>query len=177
MNKKEIILLFIVMMMLTVFSPISGDNVKENPSVYSFAEIVKTLPQMWMANPAEVTEMMKDYPEFTCQRDADTISCQSLNNRNCADINIALKFTSEDDYAEFEHVTFTMEINNTEDVQKTIENFWLEDLKPAKISGASYPQGQVTIYFSSENTLVCYAIPIDKAGVRYLQVDFGFVRG
>jgi len=177
MGKKRIIFLFIVVMTLTVISPIFAENVKENPSVYSFAEIVKNLPQMWMANPAEVKRMMTFYPEFSCNRNADVISCQSLNNRNCADINVELKFTSEDDYAEFEHVTFTMEINNTEDVQKTIENFWFEGLKPAKISGASYPQGQVTIYFSMDNTLVCYAIPIDKTGVRFLQVDFGFVRG
>jgi hypothetical protein len=157
--------------------PVSADQLRENPSLYSFAEIVQKLPKMWMANPIEVTEMMKKYPDFSCWRGTDTIACQSVNNRNCAEIYISLEFSSEDDYAEFQHVSFSTTINNTEEIQKIIETFWIDDLEPAKISGAEYPEGQVTIYFSNENTMVTYAIPFTETGVWLLRADFGFIRG
>ena len=103
---------FVFVFILLAFLPAQADRVRENPSLYTFGEIVQKLPKMWSANPIEVMEMMKTYPDFSCWRGGDTISCHSNNNRNCAEIYVSLEFTSFDAYAEFDHVTFTMMINN-----------------------------------------------------------------
>ena len=117
-----------------------------------------------MANPIEVTEMMK-------------IGCQSNNNRNCAEIYLSLGFSSDDDYAEFDHVTFSMQINSAEDIQKVVESFWLEDMQPAKIMGADYQNNQVTMYFSTENTMMKISVPFGDSGVWVILAEIGFVRG
>ena len=177
MKNKSIVIMMIAALFLTVFSSSAGENVRENPSFYSVAEIVQTLPQMWIANPIEVMEMMDRYPDFTCWRGSDTIGCQSNNNRNCAEIYLSLGFSSDDDYAEFQHVIFSMQINSPEDVQKIIESFWLDGMKPAKIWGAEYPAGQVTMYYSAEDTMMKYSITFSDSGVWWLSVDIGLIRG
>lgn len=170
--------LFLLLIFIVLFSlPVSAENLRENPSLYSFSEIVQKLPKMWMANPIEVLEMMKDYPDFSCTREAGIIFCHSVNNRTCAEIFVELNFTSEDNYAEFDHVTFSTKVNNTEDIQKIVETFWLDDFEPANISGAAYPDGQLTLYFSNENTLLTYAIPFGESGVKQLRAEFGYIRG
>lgn len=169
---------FLVILFVGLISlPVSAENLRENPSLYSFSEIVQKLPKMWMANPIEVMEMMNEYPDFTCHRGLDEITCKSVNNRHCAEIIVTLGFSSEDDYAEFEHVAFSMMISNTEDIQKVVEAFWLDDFEASNISGAEYPEEQVTIYFSNENTLLRYSIPFTEKGAGLLRADFGFVRG
>ena len=51
---------FLVILFVGLISlPVSAENLRENPSLYSFSEIVQKLPKMWMANPIEVMEMMK----------------------------------------------------------------------------------------------------------------------
>ena len=70
-----------------------------------------------------------------------------------------------------------MMISNTEDIQKVVEAFWLDDFEASNISGAEYPEEQVTIYFSNENTLLRYSIPFTEKGAGLLRADFGFVRG
>lgn len=170
--------IFALMMFILLFPlPAFSEPMRDNPSLYSFSEIVQRLPQMWTANPFEVMEMMDEYPDFKCVREFDTVSCSSVNNRTCAEILLNLDFTSEDDYAEFDHVTFSIMLNNTEEIQKIVEAFWLDDLEPANISGAAYPAGQVTLYFSNENTLLTYGIPFNETGVWLLRADFGLIRG
>ena len=177
MNRKLLICLLFTAVFFFLCSPSFGQSVRENPSFYSAAEIIQKLPKMWTANPTEVKEMMEQYPDFTCWRGSDTIGCQSNNNRNCAEIYLSLGFTSEDDYAEFDHVTFSMQINSTEDIQKVVESFWLEDMQPARIMGANYQNNQVTMYFSTESTMMKISIPFSDSGVWVILADIGLVRG
>ena len=178
MKSKSIVFVLVIAAFVLNVLPSSADGyVRENPSFYSVAEIVQKLPQMWLANPIEVTEMMERYPDFTCWRGSDTIGCQSNNNRNCAEIYMSLGFSSDDDYAEFQQVIFSMQINSTEDIQKVIESFWLDDMKPAKIWGAEYPAGQVTMYYSAGDTMMKYSIPFSDSGVWLVSVDIGLIRG
>lgn len=177
MNKKLIFCLLLTAVFFLSCLPSFGQSVRDNPSFYSVAEIVQNSPKMWMANPTEVTEMMKKYPDFTCWRGSDTIGCQSNNNRNCAEIYLSLGFSSNDDYAEFDHITFSMQINSTEDIQKVVESFWLEDMQPAKIMGADYQNNQVTMYFSTENTMMKISVPFGESGVWVILAEIGFVRG
>ena len=169
--------LFVFVFILLVILPAQADQVRENPSLYTFGEVVQKLPKMWSANPIEVMEMMKTYPDFSCWSGGDTISCLSNNNRSCAEVYVSLGFTGSDNYAEFEHATFTMKINNTEEIQKVIETFWIDDTKASNIQGAGYENDQVTIYFSNDNTLIKYSIPFNENGVWVLHADFGYVRG
>lgn len=176
MRKKSLILLFFSVLML-LWVPASADSYRENPSLYSTAEIVQKLPKLWMANPIEVMELMKNYPDFACWRGGGTIGCKSNNNKNCAEIFLSLDFSSDDDYAEFDHLSFNMQVNNTEEIQKVIELFWLDGLEASNIYGAKYPSDQVTFIFSAEDTLMTYGIPFSETGVWILRVDIGFVRG
>ncbi|MBR6090017.1 MAG: hypothetical protein IKP86_08800, partial [Anaerolineaceae bacterium] len=80
MKTKYLFLLVLFTVLLTAFSA-GAENVRENPSLYSFAEVVKTLPGMWTANPLEVMEMMEDYPDFECWRRYDMVGCSSVNNK------------------------------------------------------------------------------------------------
>ena len=176
MKTKYLFLLVLFTVLLTAFSA-GAENVRENPSLYSFAEVVKTLPGMWTANPLEVMEMMEDYPDFECWRRYDMVGCSSVNNKYSAEIFVNFSFSSEEDDAEFVHTFFSMMVNGTEDIQKVVEAFWLDDLKAARISGASYPDGQVTLYFSNENTLMKYSIDFGTDGVWLVTVDMGLIRG
>lgn len=177
MRRIILITLIFLFSLISAAGPASGDSLRENPTFYSAAKIVAGLPKMWLANPIEVSEMLKSYPDLTCWKGNGIIGCQSVNNQNCAEIYMSLEFTSDDDYAEFEHLTFSMQIDSTEDVQRVMESFWIEDQKPANIWGADYPGGQVTLYFSTENTLIKYSIPMGASSVWLLRVDFGLTRG
>ena len=180
MKNKPFVFVFVLaiaVFALTVISSSASDYVRDNPSFYSAAEIIQKLPQMWIANPIEVMEMMDRYPDFTCWRGSDLIGCQSNNNRNCAEIYLSLGFSSDDDYAEFQHVIFSMQINSPEDIQKIIESFWLDDMKPANIWGAEYPAGQVTTYYSSGDTMMKFSIPFSDSDVWWVSVDIGLIRG
>lgn len=176
--KNKLILIFVLSLAVMFVLPVSAEEVRENPSFYSFSEIVQKLPKMWIANPIEVMEMMKSYPDFECWRSYDIIGCASVNNKHAAEIHVNYQFSSEDDYAEFTGCTFTMLINSSEDVQKVIESFWLPDMKAARIWGADYPDDQVTLYFSSGDTMMTYSIPWDNDGnIWMIMVDMGLIRG
>lgn len=156
----------------------SADPLRDNPSVYSFAEIVQKLPQMWDRSFDEAEEMMKQYPDFVCRRSYDIISCTSVNNKYAAEVNVNLQFTSEKDDAKFVRTVFTYMIDSTEDVQKILELFWLPDMKAAKISGAYDPDDRITLYFSVEDTMETYSIYLDEEGSAWLViVNFGVIRG
>lgn len=170
--------LWMLLAALLCFVPVCSGQYRENPSLYSVGEIVQKSPEMWMANPIEVMEMMDDYPDFTCWRSGAAIGCQSNNNKNCAEIYLTFTFTDDSDYAEYEHISFTMVIDNTEEIQKVLELFWLEDMEAAKIYGVDYPDGQVMSYFSTENTMMKYGVLFTESGDVYLlHVDIGYVRG
>ena len=67
--KKVTLMVLILCIVMFIFLPVEADEQRENPSLYSFAEIVQKLPKMWMANPLEVMEMMKQYPDFKLPND------------------------------------------------------------------------------------------------------------
>lgn len=177
MKRIIIIVLFILMMLPTVFS-VSAESLRENPSVYSFAEVVQKLPDIWLSNPVEMMEMMKDYPDLECRRSYDMIGCTSVNNKYSADIHVNLQFSSEADDGQFEGAYFSMLVDSSEDIQKLIEAFWLPDMSVANIWGAKYPEDQITLYFSTENTLMTYSIPMSDSGEFWLvNVELGIIRG
>lgn len=175
--KKTIPLMLFILLLMGIFSNTSAENDRENPSLYSFGEITKKLPKMWLANPIEVMEMMKEYPDYECWRSYDIVGCRSVNNRYSAEMFVNFQFSSDDDYAEFTHAVFSTMVNGTEGVQKVIESLWIDDLEPANISGAKYPENQVTLYFSTEDTMLNYNISFGSDGVWLVTVDMGLIRG
>ena len=176
MKNKNFAILFVITIIF-VCPVFAHAQDRENPSLYSFGEIVKNLPQKWLAVPDDVMKMMEDYPDFECWRSYDIVGCQSVNNKYSAEIHVNYQFTSEEDDAELVRTVFTMPVNNTQDVQNVIENFWIDGMKAANISGAQYPTNQVTLYFSSENTLMTYNIDWGSNGVWLVLVDMGLIRG
>ena len=176
--KVKMLFLLILSLVLLVSIPASAENVRENPSVYSFAEIVQKLPDLWTTGPLEIMDLMKDYPDFECWRSYDLIGCVSVNNKRSAEIHVNYQFSSDADDAEFIGAVFTKQINSSEDVQKIIESFWLPGMSIANIWGADYPDDQVTLYFSTENTLMNVSVPWPAEGGLWLViVDLGVVRG
>ena len=174
--KLKTLFLVILFIGLTLL-PVTAENLRENPSLYSFGEIIQKLPKMWLANPIEVMEMMKDYPDYECWRSYDIVGCRSVNNRYSAEMFVNFQFSSEDDYAEFSHAVLSTMVNGTEGVQKVIETLWIDGLEPANISGAKYPDNQVTLYFSTEDTMMKYNISFGTEGVWLVTVDMGLIRG
>ena len=176
--KRFILLAAVVCALLMTAIAASADPLRENPSVYSFAEIVQKLPKMWNASFDEVTEMMKQYPDFVCRRSYDIISCSSVNNKYAAEINVNLQFTSEKDDAEFVRTVFTYKISSTEDVQKILELFWLPEMKAANILGTHDPEDRITLYFNTEKTMETYTIYFDEKDTAWLViVNFGIIQG
>ncbi|MBQ6509670.1 MAG: hypothetical protein IJI07_09390 [Flexilinea sp.] len=175
---KRFILLAVTACFFLLTAIAYADPLRENPSVYSFAEIVQKLPKMWTSSFDEVTEMMKQYPDLVCRRSYDIISCTSVNNKYSAEINVNLQFTSEKDDAEFVQTVFTYMIDSTEEVQKILELFWLPEMKAANISGTHDPADRITLYFSTDNTMETYSIYFNEKDTVWLViVSFGIIRG
>ncbi len=157
---------------------VSAENLPDNPSVYSFAEIVQKLSDIWDSTPTDIMKIMEQYPDFVCYRGYDIIGCQSVNNRFSNEIHVNYQFSSDDDNAEFVHAAFSTMIDSSEDVQDYIEKFWLPDMKVASIWGASYPDNQLTLYFSSENTIMTVNVPFAENGSLWMiMLEFGVIRG
>ena len=164
---KRYMILILTLCALLSAASVSADPVRENPSIYSYAEIVQKLPGMWNANPFEVLEMMKQYPDYTCERYTNFIECASVNNRYSAEIYLEFQFSSEDDYAEFGTAEFYVPVSDAVDVQKYIELFWLPDMKAAKVWGAYCPAYQMKFWFSTEDTLASFNVLMDEAELPY----------
>ncbi len=176
--KNWIAFLLIICFVLMTAGMVSGETVNENPSFFSFTEVVQKLPELWTAAPAEVMGIMDNYPDFKCWKRYDIIGCQSVNNKYSAEINVNFKFSSEEEDAEFVQMFFTMMINTPEDVQKVIEGFWLPDMKAANMRGGNYQKDEVMIRFKSENTLMTVSFPWSAEGeVWMITVDMGLIRG
>ena len=136
--KKIIPLMMFILLLMSIFSDISAENNRENPSLYSFGEIIKKLPKMWLANPIEVMEMMKDYPDYECWRSYDIVGCRSVNNRYSSEMFVNFQFSSDDDYAEFTQAVFSAMVNGTEGVQTVIEawsrqTFWVQNILKTRL--------------------------------------------
>ena len=176
---KSVFFRFLILAaLLMVVIPVSADKGKENPSVYSFAEIVQALPEKWTANPVEIMEMMKEYPDFVCYRSHDIIGCTSVNNKYASEVHVNYQFTSEDDNSEFVQAVFSMKIDSSEEVQKIMEAFWLNDMRSANITGAYFPNDQIILYFSAGDTMMTVTIPMKEDGSLWMiMVDFGLIRG
>ena len=121
--------------------------------------------------------MMKDYPDYECWRSYDIVGCRSVNNRYSSEMFVNFQFSSDDDYAEFSQAVFSAMVNGTEGVQKVIEALWIDGLEPANILGAEYPENQVTLYFSTEDTMMNYIINFGLEGVWLVTLDMGLIRG
>ena len=177
MKRIVLVALMTVISLMIVLSA-SAEPLRENPSVYSFAEIVQQIPEMWNAGPDEVSEMMKQYPDFVCRKSYDIIGCTSVNNKYAAEINVNLQFTSEKEDAEFVRTVFTYKIDSSEDVQNILELFWLPEMKAANILGTHDPAGQVTLYFNTEKTMETYSVYFDEDdNVWLVIVNFGEIMG
>ena len=111
--------------------------------LYSFADIVQKLPKLWMSDPLEVMDMMKDYPDFICYRSHDIIGCTSVNNKYSSEIHVNYQFTTDKDDSEFVRATFSMAINSSEEIQKIIEAFWIDGMSAAKISAVRRPAARM----------------------------------
>ena len=172
-----------VLVILVLFVlPASADQGKENPSVYSFADIVQKLPKLWMSDPLEVMDLMKDYPDFICYRSHDIIGCTSVNNKYSSEIHVNYQFTTDKDDSEFVRATFSMAINSSEEIQKIIEAFWIDGMSAANISGAYYPADQIILYFKTyelvNQTMMTVTVPMaEDGGLWLIMADFGIVRG
>lgn len=178
MMKYNVLLTAVLCLFLVLCIPVSADTVMENPSIYSFAEVVQRLPELWTSNPDTVMELMEDYPDYICWRRYDIIGCQSANNRYSAEIHVNFLFSSQEDSAELIRTNFTMLIDSQDDVQKLMSMFWLPDMKAARISGASFPDDEVTLYFSTDETMMSWATSFTKEGKPWsVMVDMMLVRG
>jgi len=156
----------------------AAEQTAENPSFYSFAEIVQKLPEMWAAAPSAVQEMMKEYPDFVCSRRYDLIACESVNNKYSAEIHVTYQFTSEREDAEFDYVVFSMPVSSTEQVQRIVEMFWLDGMAPAKISGYEFAGNCSEFYFRNDSTMESYSVYFgDDGAVWLVLVNIGFIRG
>ncbi len=177
MKKQTIFILFLCVFVLSAGSAF-GETVKENPSFYSFAEVAQKLPALWTSKPADVMAVMEAYPDFTCRKHYDILSCQSVNNKYSAEIHLNFQFMSEDDDAELSRTVFTMLINTAEDVQKVIENLWLPGMKAANLMGGASRKDVITLYFSTADTLMTVSFPWNYTGsVWMITVDMGLIRG
>ncbi len=177
MRIKVLVMMAISMLFLLAI-PVSADTVMENPSLYSFADVVQKLPEIWTKNPADVQKLMETYPDFNCWHRYDIIGCQSVNNIYSAEIIVNFQFTSEADSAELKRCNFSMMIDSHADVQKVLQLFWLPEMKAAKIGDVQFPDGEVTLYFSTDETLMTYTVDFNNEGVPWLiMVDMGLIRG
>ena len=176
--KRIVLSAAIAVFFLLIALPVSADALRENPSVYSFAEIVQQIPDMWNASPDVVMNMMKQYPDFVCRKSYDIIGCNSVNNKYSAEINVNMQFTSEKEDAEFVRSVFTYMIDSTEDVQQLLELFWLPEMKAANISGTHDPADQITLYFNTEKTMETYSIYFNEdSNVWLVIVSLGEIMG
>ena len=179
MKQKAIIfVLFLILFSSLSASADSEVSTRENPSLYSFAEIVHGLPEMWGAPVSYAQQMMNGFPDFACYFGEDFFECDSINNRFSPEIYVSFGFSNYFGYLELDDADFTMRINSTEDIQKVIEAFWLDGMKPMNAQGYDYTDGYVTIYFHTDNTLMKYSFAFDENGnPGMLTVHFGCIRG
>ena len=179
--KKKLLAAFTALLLLFfLFSgPAAADDpLMDHPSLYSFAEIVQKLPGIMTSTPAELMKVTSQYPDHICWWTYDIVGCQSVNNRYSAEISVNYKFSSEADDAELEKITFMMSVDSQADVQKVMELFWIPGMKPANITGAKYPDGEVTMYFSTDEILQTYMISFNTEGKPWLiMVEIGMIRG
>lgn len=167
-----------MIMALVTALPALADSVRENPSVYSFAEVVQKIQQLWDTGPVETMDMMKKYPDFECWRSYDIIGCTSVNNKYSAEIHVNFQFSTEDDDGHLEQVNYSMIVDSSEDIQKLIEAFWIPGMSVANIWGAKYPEDRITLYFSTEDTMMKLSIPMTENGEFWLvNVEMGVIRG
>lgn len=178
MKRYKLLFALLAVMMFCCFHAVSADPLMDNPSVYSFSEIVQKLADNWSFTPAGINELMEFYPDYVCRRSYDIISCQSCNNRYSKEIRVSYEFTSELDTAELESCSFVMRIDSQADVQKTLECFWLPGMKVLNISGAAIPEGTVTLYFGTENISMRCSVSFSSEGKPFmLMVDMAPIRG
>ena len=177
MKRIVLIAVMTVISLMIVFSA-SAEPLRDNPSVYSFAEIVQQLPELWNSRPDEISEIMRQYPDFVCRKSYDIIGCTSVNNKYAGEINVNLQFTSEKEDAEFVRTVFTYMIDSSEDVQRILELFWLPEMKAANILGTNDPADQITLYFNTEKTMETYSIYFnEERNVWLVIVSFGEIMG
>ena len=179
MKQKAIIfVLFLILFSSLSVSADSEVSTRENPSLYSFAEIVHALPEMWGAPTAYANQMMSVYPDFACYFGEDFSECDSINNQYSPEIYVSLGFVNYFGYLELDNADFSMRISSTEDIQKVIEAFWLDGMKPMNAQGFEYTDECVTIYFHTDNTLMKYTFAFDENGnPGMLSVHIGCIRG
>lgn len=179
MKARVLFLIMLVMVLFTVSSA-AGDSARQNPSMYSFAEVVQKFPEMWLSTPDKVLDVMKDYPDFVCWRSYDIIGCVSVNNKFSSEVHANFQFTSDKDDAEFVRAVFTMQIDSPEEIQSLIESFWLPGMAAANIWGGEYNESEIKLQFCSEETMETYLIPISKTDqyeYRTVTVDIGMIMG
>ena len=180
MRKKLLNAIPVLLLLFFIFSyPASADEpLMDNPSLYTFAEIIQKAPEIMAATPAELMKVTSQYPDHICWWVYDIVGCQSVNNRYSAEISVNYKFSSEADDAELEKITYMMSVDSQADVQKVMELFWLPGMKPANITGAKFPDGEVTMYFSTNEILETYMISFNTEGKPWLiMVEVGLIRG
>lgn len=180
MKKKLLTALPVLLLLIIVFNgPAAAEEpLPDNPSLYSFAEIIQKLPEIMSSTPADLMKITSQYPDQICWYVYDIVGCQSVNNRYSAEISVNYKFSSESESAELEKITFMMSVDSQADVQKVMELFWLPGMKPANISGAKFPEGAVTMYFSTDEILQTYSISFDTERKPWLiMVEMGMIRG
>ena len=180
--KIRIILFIMAIISFICVSSVSADESIWNPSVYSSGRIVKDLPSFWTANPAEIQEYLKQYPDLTCayysfELEAglyDQVVCVSVNNKWSRDVIINFFFTgSHAGMTKLQSAVFTIGTPHSEDVQEVFEELWIPGSKPAHKTGDDeFYEFLPSVIFYADDTIVRYNLPsYETEGLDYMTID------
>lgn len=185
--KKHILLLsLLALLVLTQGVFAYGSAPMDNSSLLSASAIVQVLPEMWDANLYEVKSLMENYPDFSCEVFETMYTCQSINNRFAADVDLTFYFEAEysdeayeyDPYTPLTSAVVSLETKDPTDLQRTLSQFWLDGMSPVTIGAGSPLDYDYSLIFSTENTILKYYMPTYLSDSDlFVILNYGVVRG
>ncbi len=166
MRRFAVLTAFILFIL--VFSSVSADESLPNPSVYSAGELAGKMPSYWIANYIEIQELMKNYPDFSCEHysnpingeNFDQIICSSVNNIRTRDVIINFFFTGDHGgMTGLQEAVFSIETPTPADFHEVLEYFWLPGAVPQHQDAYSFHDTMTSLVFSTDTTVLRFDLP------------------
>ncbi len=181
MKKFTAVIIVVLCALLSLVGTAAADEAMANPSFYSGGAIAVDMMSYWLANYIEITEYMKQYPDFRCEHYSnpidgekfDQIVCESVNNPRTRDI--IINFFFKGDHAGMtglEEVVFTISAPGSLEVQETLEYYWLPNAYPWHRETDEFYNIMTSLLFYTPTTVLRFDLPNrEEAGDDYVTVD------
>lgn len=174
MKKVLSFLVLIFVLILSMFSLSFAETANYASSQLQW--ISNAVPGLWDKPKEDVLRMMAMFPDYTCTDYGDQIGCVSKFNTNRND-NIFLNWFM-DDYEEHHDnlwkVSFTVDIQASNQEQEIFQLLWLDGLKPERTERADFSyKGVLPMHFADEKTIMtAFFQPFDHDINTFLLVEF-----